>query len=130
MSIVLFFLASFGMFPLAIILYKRNTVRKLMQIGIPVKARIYDVRTTRRQPQDIVYYFFQAKNDSQQYTGTLTAAVGAFRKGQTLDVYYLPGNPKNHTVKGAWKSNVLVGLGVAVALFVFFTVYKISEMIP
>lgn len=130
MYFVLFFLGLFGMLPLGIILYKRNTVRKLIQIGIPVKARVYDVRTTRRQPQDIVYYFFQAKNNSQQYTGTLNSAVGTFRKGQTLDVYYLPGNPKKHTVKGAWESNILVGFGVAVALFVFFAVYKIGELIP
>ncbi len=125
----LFFLVLSGLLPLGIILYKRNMVRKLVRTGTPVKARVYDIRTTRRQPQDIVYYFFQTGKDSQQYTGTLNAAVGTFKKGQTVDVYYLPANPKKHVVKGAWKSNVLVGFGIALALFFLFAAYKIHQMI-
>ena len=129
MYIMLFSLALVGMLPLGIILYKQNRVKKIISVGKPAKARVYEVITTRRQPQDIVYFFFQAGHNSQQYTGTFSASVGTYRKGQTIDIYYLPGNPKEHTVKGAWKSNILVGFGVAFALFILFAVYKIYEMI-
>jgi hypothetical protein len=129
MYIVLVSLALFGMLPLAIILYKRSRVKKIISMGTLAKARVYGVITTRRQPQDIVYYFFQAGRNTQQYTGTLTAAVGTYRKGQTVDVYYLPDDPRKHTVKGAWKSNGLVVFGLAIALFMLFAAYKIYEMI-
>lgn len=129
MYIILCFLAFFGFLPLGIILYKRSRVKKILNIGLPVKARVYDIRTTRSQPQDFVHYAYQARNSSLQYTGTLTTAVGTYKKGQTLEIFYLPDNPRKHTVKGAWQSGVLVGLGVAIALFVLFFVYKLFEMV-
>jgi hypothetical protein len=129
MYIVLVSLAVIGMLPLAIILFKRYRIKKIEMTGMHAKARVYEIRTTQSEPRDLVCYFFHAGSSSQQYTGILTSAVGAFKKGQTVDVFYLPDNPKKHAVKGAWKSSALIVFGIAIALFFLFVDFKLYQMI-
>lgn len=127
--LMLIFVALFGFLPLTIILYKRSRVKKMLTRGMRAKAIVYDVRPFSRSAAEVVYYWFNAPNNTQQYTGSLTIKHGLYKKGDVLDVYFLPGNPKRSTVNGAWGSPVIVGFGVAIAAFVLFAVYKMYEMV-
>lgn len=121
-------LAVFGFVPLVIILYKRSVVKKILTTGLPAKARVYNVYTVRRQASDIVHYTFYDQT-GKQFTGSLTCKSGMYRVDDVIDVYYKAENPKRNTVHGAWKSNFILGFGIAIAVFILFAVYKLYEMI-
>lgn len=119
-------IGAFGFLPLIIILYKKNRVKRILTTGQKATATVYRVYTSPRQATDIVHYSFYAQN-SNQYTGTLTIKTGVYKQGDTLDIYYLPSNPKRNTVQGAWGSHFIVGFGIAIAAFILFAVYKLYE---
>ncbi len=121
-------LALFGFLPLAIILYKRRRVNRVLTTGLMSKARVYGIHTVRRQPTDIVSYTFYDQHMKQFY-GSLTCKSGLYKMDDVIDVYYDPVNPKLNTVNGAWQSNVILGFGIAIAAFILFAVYKLYEMI-
>ncbi|HUM65209.1 MAG TPA: hypothetical protein PLV32_05165 [Chitinophagaceae bacterium] len=121
-------LALFGFLPLAIILYKRRRVNRVLTTGRMSKARVYGIHTVRRQPTDIVYYTFYDQH-MKQFNGSLTCKSGLYKMDDVIDVYYDPGNPKLNTVNGAWQSNFILGFGIALAAFILFAVYKLYEMI-
>jgi hypothetical protein len=122
-------LALFGFLPLAMILYKKNRVKKILTTGEVAEATIYEIRTVLQAPRDIVYYSFNTPRSDQPYTGRLTTGIGEYKKGDVLDIYYLPGNPRRNTIKGAWGSYGMVVFGIVIALAVLFAVYKLNEMI-
>jgi len=128
-NLILLFVALLGFLPLAIILYKKNRVKKILTVGLPAKAIVYDVITISRSAAEIVCYRFNAQNSAQQYTGTLTTKHGLYKPGDMLDIYYLPGNPRRNTMNGAWGSPIILGFGILLAAFILFAVYKLYEMV-
>ena len=127
--LVLLGVGAFGFLPLIIILYKQARVKKILTIGMPAKATVYGVHTAHRRLTDLVQYSFHAQNTSQQYTGTFTIKSGTYKRGDVLDIYYMPGNPKRNTMQGAWSSPFMVIFGIIIAAFVLFAVYKMYEMV-
>jgi len=127
--LMLLLLALFGFVPLAIILYKRNRVKKILTSGVQAKASVYEVRPMSRSAAEIVYYWFHVPNSTKQYAGSLTIKSGSYKKGDVLDVYYLQSDPRRSTVNGAWASPVIVGFGIAIAAFILFAVYKMYKMV-
>jgi hypothetical protein len=123
-------LALFGFLPLAIILYKRRMVHKILTTGIETKATIFEIRSiTFRARHDVVHYSFVTQDSNQPWTGTLTTAIGKYKKGDVLDIYYLADKPQRNTMKGAWASNGILVFGIVIALFILFAVYKLNEML-
>lgn len=125
---VLIGLAAFGFLPLLIILYRRKQVKEIRTTGLTSKARVYRVFTVRRQPTDIVSYTFYDQH-MKQYYGSLTCRSGMYKENDVIDVYYRPDNPKKNTVDGAWKSNIIVAFGIAIAAVILFAVYKMYWML-
>jgi hypothetical protein len=74
-NLILLFVAFFGFLPLAIILFKRKRVKKILSVGLPARAIVYDVRAIPRSASESVCYKFTAQNSMQQYSGTLTIKV-------------------------------------------------------
>ena len=126
--LLLIAIGAFGFLPLMIILYKKKRVKRVLTTGERTTATVYRIYKSPRQATDIVYYSFYTQNTSQS-TGTFTIRAGVYKQGDTLDVYYLPSNPRRNTVQGAWGSNFMVAFGVAIAAFVLFAVYKLYEEI-
>lgn len=93
-------LAIIGFLPLAIILYKRNRVKKILTTGLPAKATIYEIRSLFRPRYDIVYYAFYTDNNTKPWTGKLSTEMGKFKKGDVLEIYYLPQKPHLNTMRG------------------------------
>ncbi len=128
-DLMLLFVALVGFLPLAIILFKRNRVKKILTVGRPAEAVVYDIRTFSRSATQLVYYKFIAQNSIQEYTGTLTTKYGLYKTGDVLNIHYLPDNPRRNTMKGAAASPILLGFGIVLALFILFAVYKLYEMV-
>ena len=75
-----------------------------------------------------MYYRFIA-TDGNFYTGTLTTRRGVHRMQDLIEVYYLPENPAQHTVKGSWKSYGFLIFMIAIALWVLYMMYKLYQMV-
>ena len=128
-NLILLFVSLFGFLPLAIILYKKGRVKKILTVGLPANAIVYDVSTIAGSATEIVCYRFNAQHSSQQYTGTLTTKHGLYKTGDMLEIYYLSNNPRRNTMNGAWGSTIILGFGIVLAGFVLFAVYKLYEMV-
>ncbi len=128
-NLILLFLALFGFVPLAIILYKKNRVKKILSVGLPAEAVVYDIIAMSRSAVEIVWYKFIPQNNTKQYTGSLSTKRGLYKTGDILKIYYLPGNPRRNTINGAWGSPIILVFGIVLAGFILFAVYKLYEMV-
>ena len=118
-----------GFLPMAIVLYKMRLVKKILTTGLPVTATVYEViGPSGKRHTDIVYYSF-IDREGRQFTGVLHIKPGVYRVRDVLEVWYLPGNPRRNTVKGAWGSSFFLIFVLIIALFVLFAAYKINEMV-
>ncbi len=125
--IILFLTGLLGMLPLAIILYKRRRVQKILATGLTAKARVYQIHRTPRLGDTVLYTFYNEHR--QQYYGSLHCKPGLYELNEVIDIYYLQNSPKRNTLHGAWKSPVIIGFGIAIAVFIWFAVYKLFEMV-
>ncbi|HRD59203.1 MAG TPA: hypothetical protein PK504_14240 [Ferruginibacter sp.] len=91
------------------------------------KARIYRITATRKSGESVQYCFYDEQG--QLAYGSLLSNYGKFKENDVIDVFYFSGNPKRSTVKGAWKSPVLLIFGIVIAVFMWFAVYKLFEMV-
>lgn len=128
-NLLLAFIALLGFLPLAIILFKKRRAKTILSVGLQAKATVYDVRPIPRSAAEGVAYKFFAQNSSQQYTGSFTIKYGSYKPGDTLDIYYLPSNPRRNTVNGAWASPFILVFGVIIGVVILFMVYKMYEMV-
>jgi hypothetical protein len=122
-------LALLGFLPLVVILYKSNRAKKILTTGSTAKATVFEIRTVYSSPRDIVHYEFYLPQSSQPFRGRLTTAIGKFKQGEQLEVFYLPDKPHRNTIQGAWSSNFLIVFGIVIAAFVLFAVFKLYEML-
>jgi hypothetical protein len=127
---LLVFVALLGFLPLGIYIYKVRLVRRILKKGLPVKASVYKIvrHVIKNTHVDIVHYSFIAWNGIQ-HTGKLTSGVDKYRVRDTVEIYYLPANPRHNTVKGAWVSPIILIFLLLLTAFVLFAVYKINEMV-
>jgi Protein of unknown function (DUF3592) len=125
---ILVCLVMIGFLPLAIIVYKKRLVARILREGICTQAHVYSVRTAHKSSTDIVYYAYQDQT-GRQYSGILTTKIGAHKTGEKIDIYYLPEKPNRSTIQGAWKSPAFLIFGIVIALFVIFAAWKIHVAI-
>ena len=126
-NIILICLALFGLVPLAVILIRKRKAEQILANGVTAQATVSFIQRALKS-SEIVHYQFQDAN-RQTYKGKLTTAVGQYEVGDTIEVFYLEGNPKRNTVRGAWKSTGIIIFGIVIALAVWFMVYKLYEMV-
>lgn len=129
MYLILLFIALFGFLPLVVILYKKHRIKKILTVGLPTEAIVYEVISIPKSASDIVHYRFYAQSNEKQYTGTLTTKYGLYKTGDMLKIYYLPNNPQRNTMNGVWGSPIILGFGIVEAAFILFAVYKLYEML-
>lgn len=118
-----------GFLPMAIVIYKMRLVKKILNTGVPATATVYKVLPpSGKRSVDIVYYSF-IDREGAQYAGSLNIKPGTYRVRDTVEIWYLPYNPRKNTVKGAWASPFFLIFVIVIALFVLFAAYKINETV-
>lgn len=120
--------ALIGLLPLVIILVKKRRVDRILANGLTARATVYHIQALYQNRGEIVRYQFEDLT-RQVYQGLLTTKAGAYKTGDLIEIFYLQDNPKRNTVRGSWNSKFIIGFGIAIALFVWFAVYKIFEMV-
>ena len=127
--IVLLLTALFGFLPLAVILYRTRKTRKILAAGQIEKGQVYHITSSRKPPQDTVYYAFVDMRTAKQYEGRFSITMAQYTVGDTIDIYYDADNPKHNTVKGAWGSPGLIWFGIAIGVGVLFVVYEQWQLV-
>lgn len=127
-NILLAFVGLLGFLPLAIFLYRKKKADRILANGWTINARVFHITSGLKGNYEIVHYYFLAP-DGKQYQGSLSTSPGAYKINNSIEVYYLPDNPKHNTVKGAWKSTGFLIFMIVIAVAVLFMVYKLYEML-
>lgn len=127
-NIILLILALFAFLPLSIFLYKKRRVEKILKEGKSITAIIFDIVAGYKYRYEVVHYYFTAAN-GKQYKGKLTTTPGKHRIRETIEVFYLPENPKRNTVKGAWGSTVFLIFMIVITIVVLWMTYKLFQMV-
>jgi hypothetical protein len=119
--------AAFGFLPLGIFLYKKQLASRILATGRSCRALVYDKAINRKSNYEVVHYRFIADN-GKQYKGKLTTRPGLHRMHDSIEVFYLPGNPKHNTVKGAWKGYGFLIFVIIIAVWVLYMAFKLYQM--
>ncbi|HYE54231.1 MAG TPA: DUF3592 domain-containing protein [Chitinophagaceae bacterium] len=125
-NILIVCVALFGFLPLAIFLYRQKRANRVLAKGNTTRAVIYYVAQNMKGTYDTVDYHFIA-SDGKQYTGRITTGRNEHKINDTIEVFYLPDNPRHNTVRGAWKSTGFLIFVILIGIAVSFMMYKVYE---
>jgi hypothetical protein len=123
-NLLLVAVALVGFLPLVIIVYKLKWIKKILAEGMVTKATVHRTYYARKSHTDTVHYSFSV-NTGEQFSGSLVTKHGKYRAGHTIEVYYLPLDPKRNTVKEGWGPVASIAFGALIAVIVLFAVYRI-----
>ena len=112
-----------GLTPLMIVLWKRNKRRKILAKGVNTTATITSVSTGySNNPAWAVITYRTLYGD--WCSGKISVAPHTFKPGDTLEIVYDREVMSNFVVpKG--KSGFIIGVILAVAIFIFFTMVAV-----
>lgn len=127
-NILIACVALLGFLPLAVFLYKKKRADTILATGRTAWAYVIYKQLGYKRNYEVVYYYFVA-SDGKEYRGRLTTAPGVHRINDSIEVFYLPHNPKRNTVKGAWKSHWFLAFMIAIAIAVVYMMYELYKMV-
>lgn len=127
-NIIIVFVGLLGFLPLIVFLYNKKRTDRILTTGRSIMATVYYIQPGYKRNYEIVYYHFWAM-DGNQYKGRLTTKPGVHHVNNTIEVFYLPNNPKENTVKGTWNTNWFLLFVVLIAMAVVYMMYKLYEMV-
>jgi hypothetical protein len=67
--------------------------------------------------------------NGKSYHGKLTTKPGMHRLKETIEIFYLPNNPRRNTVRGAWSSTGFFIFMVIITIAVLWMTYKLYETV-
>ncbi len=119
-----------GALPLIVFLIKRKNYQAILRNGTAASAVVTDkrlIRFNRGITIERVSFAYLPKEAIQYFTGQLTTAVGKYKKGEQLVVFYLSENPKKCAVPGSKGEIVFLIFTILILLLVIFACFKIHE---
>jgi hypothetical protein len=127
-NILIGIVALIGFLPLAVFIYGKRRANRILTTGTTARAIVYDTRTASKGNYEIVHYYFIA-SDGREYKGRLTTRPGLHRVNGTIEVFYLPDNPNENTVKGTWNDNWFLLFVLLIAIAVLYMMYELYLMV-
>lgn len=127
-NILLAAMALSGFLPLAVYLYNKRRTDRILANGRITQGLVYDKQRSVKRNYEIVYYSFMAP-DGTQHKGRLTTSPGKYRRTDSIEVYFLPEDPRQHTIKGNWNSNWFLLFVVLIAVFVLYGAYRLYRQV-
>lgn len=131
LNILLISVALLGFLPFLIFLYKRRRHDRIVTNGQRAEAVVYDiipgVRGRNGYVNENVHFYFTAP-DGQQYRGVFVTAPNKCRRNDRVEVYYLPENPNENTIKAKGRGTGFLIFTLAIAAAVVWMMYKVYQM--
>jgi hypothetical protein len=132
MIYVYIFMIAMGALPMTMFLIRRKKYYHVIKNGTPISAQVTDVRTihlSRGGTYDRVIFAYLPAGSNQYYSGQFAIKVGKYKRGDHLDIFYLPQEPQKNAVPGSKGDTAILIFMIAIFLFVLFACYKINEMV-
>jgi hypothetical protein len=131
LTILLVLVAAMGCLPLVLFLVKRNTYRRLSAKGQKTTACISNIKPGARSRNGLlsekIHYSFYGQ-DGLPYTGMFVSAPKKHRLNESLEVYYMPHDPRIHAVRTTGYGIGYFIFLLAIALGVSFMMFKVYQM--
>lgn len=127
-NILIVLMALTGFLPLVVFLYKKRQTDRILARGCTTRGLVYDKYRSVKSNYETVYYSFVAPDGTQQ-KGRLTTSPGKYRRTDSIEVYYLPEDPRQHTIKGNWNSNWFLLFVILIAVFVLYGAYQLYKQV-
>jgi hypothetical protein len=130
MVVLYIFMVLLGAFPAGITIWRMRKAMKFKKNGIATDSIIRSITTQRihRATFDIVHFEYTDRATGRIYPGKATTSQGKFKRGDRLEIYYLPHDPSKMTVSGGKYYIPMLVFCILLFLFVLFAVYKIDEL--
>jgi hypothetical protein len=132
MIILYTLLIAVGSLPLLVFLLKRRSYRHILHTGTKTTAEISHIRTQRYYKggtYDRVLFIYLPAGAGRYVEGQFNSKVGKYKRGEQLDIFYLPQHPTKHAVPGSQGELFFLIFTIAILLFVLFACYKINQML-
>ena len=127
-NILIVLMALMGFLPLAVFLYKKRQTDRILTRGCTTQGYVYDKYRSVKRNYETVYYSFIAPDGTRQ-KGRLTTSPGKYRRTDSIEVYYLPEDPRQHTIKGDGNSNWFLLFVILIAVFVLYGAYQLYKQV-
>jgi hypothetical protein len=127
-NILIFLMALSGFLPLVVFLYNKRRTDRILSNGRTTQGLVYDKQRSVKRAYEIVYYSFRAP-DGTPHKGRLTTRPGKYRRTDSIEVYFLPEDPRQHTVKGNFTSHWFLVFVVLIAVFVLYGAYRLYRQV-
>ena len=127
-NILIAFVALLGFLPLVVFFYNKKRTDRILATGQTARARVHHISRGIKGNYDVVNYSFLASN-GRPYEGNLTTKPRMHRVNNVIEVYYLPENPTQNTVRGTWNPNWFLAFVLLIAIAVLYMMYKLYEML-
>ncbi|MGJ7033211.1 DUF3592 domain-containing protein [Niabella hirudinis] len=131
LNILLVIVSLLGFLPFVIFLYKRRRHDRIIDRGSKTDGVIFSitpgVRGRYGMMNENVHFYFIAP-DGRQYKGLFVTAPDKCRQGDELEVYYLPENPNENTVKAKGRGVGFLIFTLVIAAAVVWMMYKVYQM--
>ena len=130
MIILYILLIAAAALPLVVFLVKRKRYYTILRQGTKTTAQVVEARRVRYRgnpTHDTVFFNYLPAGSGQYMQGSFITKIGKHRRGDLLEIYYLPGNPKKHAVPGSRGELGMFIFMLLIFLFVIFACFKIHE---
>ena len=130
MIILYILLIIVGALPMIVFLLKRQRYYRILRQGTKTTAQVTEAKRIRYRgnaTHDRVFFSYLPAGAGQYMQGDFITRIGKHRRGDLVDIYYLPGNPQKNAVPGSKGELGMFVFTVLIFLFVVFACYKIHE---
>lgn len=132
MIVLYILLTAIGALPLAVFLVKRKSYYHILKEGTKATAQVTEARRVRYRgnaTHDRVSFSYLPAGAGHYMQGDYITKIGKHRRGDLIEIYYLPQQPRKYAVPGS-KGEVFMFLFVLLLfLFVVFACFKIDEAV-
>lgn len=132
MIIIYILLIALGALPMIRFVVKRKHYRKVLSEGTSTTAEVKHVirrRMYKGTNNDKVVFWYLPNGANQYREGQLTTKPGKYRGGNTLEVYYLPGQPEKYALPGNKYETLTIVFLILFFAFVVFACFKIDQLV-
>ena len=130
MIILYILFVAIGALPMISFLVKRKNYYRILRQGIKTTAQVTEARRVRYRgnpTHDRVFFSYLPAGTAQYMQGDFITKIGKHRRGDLLEIYYLPGAPQKSAVPGSRGELGMFIFVLLIFLFVIFACFKIHE---